>query len=142
MHIQKILIAVDDSPVAEKVCKNGFEIARQMGAEIALVSIADTNYLLTQGGVSPKEVADEVKASLEKNQKTLLDKIFKDAQVRPFVEEGTPYISILRIAEEWGAGMLVIGTHGRTGLTHLLLGSVSEKIVRHSKVPVLVIPAK
>src|SRR5690606_5334586 len=54
--------------------------------------------------------------------------------------EGIPYREIVRMAEELGAGLIVVGTHGRTGLRHLLLGSVAERVVRSAKVPVITVP--
>lgn len=142
MYFKRILIAVDDSPIAEKVCEFGFQMAKQMNSEIALISVVDTSFLITRGGVSPKEVADEIKIELQKHQKNIVSRIFKDSPIKTFTEEGSPYVTILRVAEEWEANILVIGTHGKTGLTHLLLGSVAERVIRHSKKPVLVIPAK
>src|SRR5262249_9777015 len=54
--------------------------------------------------------------------------------------EGVPHVEILRCATGVKADMVVIGTHGRTGLDHLLLGSVAERVVRGSRVPVLTVP--
>jgi nucleotide-binding universal stress UspA family protein len=58
------------------------------------------------------------------------------------VEEGKPYETILKVASEWAADLIIIGTHGRTGLSHLLMGSVAENVVRHSEIPVMIIPSK
>ena len=46
------------------------------------------------------------------------------------------------MAKEWNADIIVLGTHGRTGISHLIMGSVAEKIVRHSEIPVFIIPIK
>jgi len=54
--------------------------------------------------------------------------------------EGVPHVEIVRLAGEIGADLVVMGTHGRTGLQHVLLGSVAERVVRSSPVPVLVVP--
>jgi nucleotide-binding universal stress UspA family protein len=56
--------------------------------------------------------------------------------------EGHPAEDIIKTAEIWQADLIVTGTHSRTGLGHLLMGSTSEDIVRHSKVPVMVVPSK
>lgn len=55
------------------------------------------------------------------------------------IREGTPRSMILDVARELGADMIVMGTHGRTGLTHVFFGSVAEHVVRHSRVPVLTV---
>ena len=54
--------------------------------------------------------------------------------------EGTPQKEIISKAIKWNADIIIVGTHGRTGLEHLLLGSVAEYIVRHSPIPVMVVP--
>jgi len=55
--------------------------------------------------------------------------------------EGIPYKEVVRMTEELDADLVVMGTHGRTGLKHLLLGSVAERVVRSSKVPVITVPS-
>ena len=142
MNIKKILIALDDSLIAEKVALKGCELGQQLTAEIAVISVADTTFLMTEGSITPNEMAKIIKSDLIISQQILVDKVFKDTKVWNFVEEGKPYEIILKVANEWGADLIVIGTHGRTGISHLLLGSVSEHVVRHTSIPVLVIPTK
>lgn len=142
MNYRKILIAVDDSPIAEKVASAGFQLAQQPNTEIALLSVVDTTFLMTDGGVTPKEIAEIIKNDFKKSQQLLIDKVFKDYKIWTFVEEGKPYEKILKVATEWSADLIVIGTHGRTGISHLLMGSVAEHVVRHSKTPILIVPSK
>lgn len=140
--IKKILIAIDDGPTSEKVSSNGFQLGQQLNAEIALVSVVATTALMTEGGVTPGEMADIIKNDFKKNQQMLVDKVFKDYKVWTFIEEGKPFEAILKVAEEWEADLIVLGTHGRTGLSHLLMGSVAEKVIRHSTKPLFIIPTK
>ncbi len=142
MNYRKILIAVDDSPIAEKVAITGFQLCQQLNAEIALLSVVDTNFLITDGGVSPNEMAGIIKNDFKKSQQLLIDKVFKNYKVWTFIEEGKPYEIVLKVVDEWAADLIIIGTHGRTGLSHLLMGSVAEHVVRHSKIPVMIIPSK
>lgn len=142
MNYKKILIAMDDGPTAEKVASNGFQLGKQLNAEIALISVVDTTFLMTDGGVTPKEMAEIIKNDFKKSQKMLIDKVFKEYKVWPFVEEGKPYEIILKVAQEWEADVIVLGTHGRTGLKHLLMGSVAEKVIRHSEKPLVIIPTR
>ena len=72
----------------------------------------------------------------------LVDKVFKDYKIWTFVEKGKPFEAVLKVAEEWEADLIVLGTHGRTGLSHLLMGSVAEKVVRHSTKPLFIVPTK
>ncbi|HWB27664.1 MAG TPA: universal stress protein [Chitinophagaceae bacterium] len=141
--MNKILIAVDDGPTAEKVASNGLLIGRQLNAEIALISVvADDATLITDGGITPAEMANIFKNDFKKAQQQLVDKVFKDYKVWAFVEEGKPFETILKVAGEWEADFIVLGTHGRTGLSHLLMGSVAEKVIRHSTKPLFVIPTR
>jgi nucleotide-binding universal stress UspA family protein len=140
--MKKILIAVDDGASAEKIGINGFQLGKQLGAEIALISVVDTVFLITEGGITPKEMAEQIKNELKKKQQILCDTVFKGYKIWTFVEEGKPFEEILKVAEEWQADLIVLGTHGRTGLSHLLMGSVAERVIRHSKKPLLIIPSK
>ncbi|MES2398135.1 MAG: universal stress protein [Bacteroidota bacterium] len=140
--MKKILIAIDNGPSSEKVSSKGFELAQQLKVEIALLSVVDTTVLITDGGVTPKEMADLIKNDYKKSQQLLIENVFKNYKVWSFIEEGTPFEVILKVAEEWDADLIVLGTHGRTGLSHLLMGSVAEKVVRHSIKPLFIIPTK
>jgi len=140
--MKKILIAIDGGPTAEKIASTGFQLGKQLNAEIALLSVVDTQFLTTEGGITPAEMAKSIKEELEKNIGAIESKIFKDYKIQTFVEEGTPYEIILKVADEWQADLIVLGTHGRTGLSHLLLGSVAEKVLRHSSKPLFIIPSK
>lgn len=138
--IKKILIAIDGGPTSEKIASYGLQLGKQLRAEMALLSVADVTGLLSEGSVTPQQMAGLIKKDLEKKQQLLLESVFKNEKVWNFVEEGTPHEKILNVAKEWEADVLLLGTHGRTGLTHLLMGSVAEKILRHSSIPVYIIP--
>ena len=140
--MKKILIAIDDGPTSEKVATYGFQLGCQLNAEIALISVVDTSTLITDGGVTPAELAESIKTDLKKNQDLLIDKVFREYKVWSFVEKGKPFEAILKVAGEWEADLIVLGTHGRTGLSHLIMGSVAEKVIRHSTKPTLIIPTR
>jgi nucleotide-binding universal stress UspA family protein len=69
------------------------------------------------------------------------DRCDKDIQTRKIVREGREYQEIIAFAKDEKVDLIIVGTHGQTGLGHVLLGSVAEKVVRNSKVPVLVVPS-
>ena len=140
--MKKILIAIDEGPTSEKVVSQGFQLGQQLNAEVALLSVIDTALLMTDGGIAPRKMAEIIKNDFKKNQQLLIDKVFKDYKAWTFVEEGNPYEMILKVAAEWEAELIVIGTHARTGFSHLLMGSVAEHVVRHSKIPVMIVPTK
>ena len=140
--MKKILIAIDNGPTSEKVVSRGFQLGQQLNAEIALISVVDDTYLLTDGGVTPTELAEVIKNDFKKNQQMLIKKVFKNHKVWAFVEKGNPFETILKVAGEWDADIIVLGTHGRTGLSHLLMGSIAEKVTRHSTKPLFIVPTK
>ena len=140
--MKKLLIAIGDGPTSEKVASNGFEIAKLLNAEIALVSVIDTSALSTDGGLTPHDMANIIRSELKINHELLIENIFKNYKVWTFIEEGKPFEVILKVAEEWEADWIVIGTHGRKGFSHLLMGSVAEKVIRHSTKPLFVIPTR
>lgn len=140
--MKKILIAIASGPTAEKIAQVGFETAKQLNSEVALLSVVDTTALITNGGVTPRELADIERNDLRRNQNLLIGQVLKNDKIWTFIEEGKPSEIILKVAEEWGADLIVLGTHGRTGLSHLLMGSVAEKVVRHSTKPLLIIPTR
>jgi nucleotide-binding universal stress UspA family protein len=140
--MKKVLITLDDGAAAEKIATAGFELGKQLNAEIAIVSVVDPTFLSTGGSITPKQMEEIVRDDFKKTQQKLIDKVFQNYSVTTFVEIGNPYEEILKKAEEWNADLIVLGTHGRTGLTHLLMGSVAEKVIRHSIKPLYVIPMK
>lgn len=140
--MKKILIAIDDGPASEIIALKGFQLGQQLKTEIALISVADTTALMTDGGITPSELINSIKNDYKKNHQMLINKVFKDYKVWTFIEEGKPFEAILKVAEEWEADLIVLGTHGRTGLSHLLMGSVAEKVTRHSTKPLFIIPTK
>lgn len=92
----------------------------------------------------PPERLEELKLSQKKElneqlQKNYLDKMerFKDYQV--MIKTGEPFIEIIRTSKKEKADLIVMGTHGRTGLDHILFGSTAEKVVRKSTSPVLTV---
>ena len=103
MNYHKILIAVDDGPTSEKIASVGFQLGQQLNAEIALISVVDTEFLMTDGGMTPRELADIIKNDYKKSQQMLIDKIFNSYKIWTFVEEGKPFEMILKVADEWEA---------------------------------------
>ncbi len=139
MIYKRILIAIDEEHSAENVAKKGLQLGKQLKAEIAVVSVADTTALLSEGGVTPDEMADIIRKDTRESQKKILDNVFRDYEVAQFVEEGKPHESILKVASEWNADILVMGTMARRGLSQVLMGSVSEKVIKNSDIPVFIV---
>ncbi len=139
MDFHKILIAIDNNPSSEVVAQSGLQLANQYNSEIALVSIlADEEF---EGDpASQRERDDMMEHNFNASQLNVIKKIFKNIPVKTFIAKGIPFKVIVETAESWGADIIVMGTHGRKGLPHLLLGSVAEDVIRHSKKSLVIIP--
>ncbi|HSP83461.1 MAG TPA: universal stress protein [Gillisia sp.] len=142
MIYKKILIAIDEEPSAENVAEQGLQLGKQLKAEIAVVSVANTNDLHTAGGITPDEMAEIIRKDTRENQTKILNSVFRDNEVTRFVEEGKPHDIIIKVAEEWNADILVIGTHSNSGILQVLLGSAFGKLVKNSKIPVFLVTTK
>ncbi|TDG36465.1 universal stress protein [Pedobacter changchengzhani] len=140
MEFHKILIAIDKSQSAEKVAKSGLELAKQFNSEIALVTIIDESANESGDQPTAREIEDMRGHNLNHSQRQVIEKVFKDFPIKSFVEDGEPAQAIVKIAELWGADVIVMGTHGRKGLSHLIMGSVAEEVIRNSKKTMVVIP--
>jgi len=143
MSYSKILIAVDSSEFSMQAAKKGLELAHQLNAKVALLYVVDTSKAI--GNIDAGILAEQAMIVLKKEVEQTLDELatmYNGGEILKFMPEGHPTKDILKTAEIWEADLIVMGTHGRTGLLHLLVGSVAEYIVRHSKIPVMVVPSK
>jgi len=144
MNYQRILIAVDDSLHSRHAAEKGFELAIALKAEIGIVCIVDIMHepVIPETGFVAHEVQHNSKASANKVIDRLLKKFPKAGEITRFTPEGFPKKEIVMIAKDWEADLIVMGTHGRSGLSYLLLGSVSEYVIKHTNVPVMVVPLR
>ncbi|RCH56770.1 universal stress protein [Mucilaginibacter hurinus] len=153
MDIKKIIIGIDDSKYAHHAAKYGFGIARKFNAALGLVNVIEPI-------VSPLDTSDSIlgmplanvsspeEVDLINSQSTISERIIDrtinefgaDLNVTHFSEYGSTAEGILQCATEFGADLIVVGTHKRSGLDRFLMGDVAEGVVRHAKVPVLVVP--
>ena len=143
LRVHRILCPVDFSLHSEAAATFAAALARKFGAELHVVHAWQMPvYAFPDGGVilGPDVVA-QVTDDLQKNLDALAARHATDGLVvKKHLLQGIPDREIVRVADEVGADWIVIGTHGRTGLSHLLLGSVAERVVRTAKVPVWTIP--
>ncbi len=144
MLFQKILIAVEDSPHSLEAARAGMQLAHRVNAEVAIMCAINIGVTIASPEVVPTPI--EIINVQREEAHNVIEKvkaIYDGAKpIHEFTPEGDPREEIVAVAEQWGAHIIVLGTHGRTGLTLLLMGSTAEYVVRHSKVPVLVVPLK
>ncbi|OOQ61956.1 universal stress protein [Mucilaginibacter pedocola] len=142
MNYHRILIVTEDNPSALKAARCGYELAMQLKAKVALVGVVEQGLLEgdVDAGIFPAQGAQ----SLKKDMEVFLEKIEKDysqgTDTERFAPAGEIQATILQLAKEWEADLIVAGTHGRKGLNRLLMGSMAEGILRESTIPVFIVP--
>jgi nucleotide-binding universal stress UspA family protein len=135
VSFRKILIAVDSEPVAAHAADIGGELARSLGADVALIHVIDSS----PEYISPRELI----AQAEQDGKRLLagfrERLCLQPSALEFVQVGRPPVEIAKTAREWPADLIVIGSHGRGAVERVQLGSVAEGVIGHASCPVLVV---
>lgn len=135
-----LLIAVDFEEASRRAIELAKQLAAPLGARLALVHVY-TLPVYTYPGLEPSILPgfhNEVTAAARRAIEALSEEVgIPDAILR----EGDPATEILAAARERGASMILMGTHGRRGFVHALLGSVAEKVIRQSEIPVLTVRA-
>ena len=141
MAIQHILVPTDFSEYADYALDYAIELAKTFQARVTVLYVY---YLptLALGEVSPA-VIDETLEAMETNarqqtQKALARVLNAGLQGDSAIAEGVPFQMIIDTAKDKSADLIVMATHGRTGLTHVLMGSVAERVVRMAPCAVLV----
>jgi nucleotide-binding universal stress UspA family protein len=153
--MKKILIALDYNPSAQKVAEEGFALAKAMNAEVTLLHVvSDPVYYSTEAyspimgfngymetGQMQLNSVDSLKSAslhfLDKTRQHLGDKT-----IQTLVEEGDYAESILKVAKEMHADIIIIGSHSRKWLENIVMGSVTEKVLRNTSIPLFIIPVK
>lgn len=142
----KVLIAVDLSEPSKEVIQQGIELAIKMNGYVILSAIIPVyvDYLQTQLAMIPPQLDEVYKEQENHAHKIFNEVVSKNAGVTfdTHVAIGNPKFDIMNLARTLHVDYIVVGTHGRTGLSHTIMGSTAEYIVRHSTVPVLVVPLK
>ncbi|HNB36907.1 MAG TPA: universal stress protein [Anaerolineales bacterium] len=141
---KKILVPLDGSKVAEGVLPHAKSLAYSEGAELILLTVAATpmDFMFSDPGLAEdtvQEQGEKSKAYISEVEKELKTAGFRVSTV---LRVGSVAETILGVAEELEADVIAMSTHGRTGAVRWLLGSVAERVVHNSKVPVLLIRSK
>jgi len=147
-NFKRILVTTDFSESGDHAIGHAFRMAADHGAAVVLCHVIETVVApnpLYASYYSPELMSPEIRERAESDaRQALLERVPKDA---PFasvsnsivIAHGMPADEIVRIAEEGKADLIVIATHGHTGLRRLFLGSVAERVIRHVHCPVLVV---
>jgi nucleotide-binding universal stress UspA family protein len=138
-----ILVAVDESEAAKEAGDLAVKLALEDHASVVLVNVLDVAKLITVAGYDSPYPAQTIDIMRQSAEQLLNDTRAaceaKGLKVVTAVGEGDAVDEIVRLADEHGAGLICIGTHGRQGLARLFVGSVAEGVLRRANVPVLVV---
>jgi nucleotide-binding universal stress UspA family protein len=140
-RLKKILVPIDFSDCAKKALRYAVPLAREHGAAITLLYVVPPAYAAGEyGGVDYAQLQAETRTSGKKEIAELaLNEVPCEVVVDTLVRVGPPATEIIDAARSLAADIIVISTHGRTGLKHVLLGSVVERVVQRAPCPVLVV---
>ena len=142
MKTDKILIVANDDKSSIKAIKYGFNLAKELGAKVLLLSVIVPT--MTEGNVDAGIFPDDAEEKATNEAIDFLYRVKKTYGNKTDTEfiAKTGHIKTITIstAVEWGAKLIIAGTHGRKGLNRLLKGSISESIVGNSPVPVCIVP--
>jgi len=142
-HLEQIVVPIDFSNTSHKALQYAVPFSAQFGARLILLHVIEPFALSAELGYIPPEVENPCQAAM----KVALEKLAKHCQqqlgakclIQPSVRMGVPWHEITAAANESAADLIIISTHGHTGLKHVLVGSTAERVVRHAPCPVLVV---
>lgn len=140
-RVRRILVPVDFSPATNPALRYAARLAEVFGATVYPVYVIDSlSSLKAAQWVGERTDTEAAKLAMrEKLAELANDQIEELVPVYPDVADGDPAEQIVAFAKRHAADLLIISTHGRTGLKHALIGSVAEEVVRRAPCPVLVV---
>ncbi|BCA79856.1 universal stress protein [Desulfuromonas sp. AOP6] len=138
-----ILFATDFSECSDHAFQYAHMLTKKCGAKLLLAHVINEPVDL-RGFYVPHISFDKLEEEIEEGAKKMMEKFCRahlgeDIQYETFIVPGIPYDEIIKIGLEHSADLIILGTHGRTGLDHVLFGSTAEKVVRKSPLPVMTV---
>ncbi|MCX6136285.1 MAG: universal stress protein [Ignavibacteriales bacterium] len=145
IDLKKILVPVDFSEHSKKALKYAIPFARQFSAALSVLYVVEPAIYpadLSFGQVGLPNLEAELRSKGEEDLAELVaDTVPDDLEVVPVIRTGLPFVEIISFARDEDVDLIVVATHGHTGVEHILFGSTAEKIVRKAPCPVLVVRA-
>ncbi len=143
--ISKILAPTDFSKLSQAGVRYALELAKVVKAEVTVYHVVSQGELMQHYNELPvrplMHPVDTYQKAISRFMKTHFADLTADVKIHEKVEMGSAEKNIVNLAEEKEMDLIVISTHGRTGLSHMIVGSVTEKVVRLARCPVLSIPS-
>jgi len=146
--IKRILMATDFSDYSKEALDYAVYLARNLDADVYLLHVFEPPFYPPSGRSLqvPHEIhrwITALKEDASKKLNALIEETNRqDVKTHSIFKEGTPFLEVLKTAGEIPADLIVLGTHGRTGLSHFLMGSVAERVLRKAPCPVFMVRPK
>ena len=141
-HLETILLATDGSPASEGASEEAIDLAVQVEARLLVVSVLGAASRPSEAATDSGSVADS-RASLTAQAQAIVQRAkAAGADATFLVWEGDPGEAIVAAADSENADLIVVGSHGRSGVSRFFIGSVSDFVVRHAHCPVMVVRGK
>ncbi|MGB0680507.1 MAG: universal stress protein [Polyangiales bacterium] len=144
--LEHVVIATDFSPASMSALHQGVALAARFDARVTLLHVFDPAPWVPPAAIpAPRAMEERIAAEMARSMRQALEELRSThcatlAEVETvLLQHPNAAFAICEHAAERGADLLVVGTHGRTGVAHLLIGSVAERVVRHSLCPVLTV---
>lgn len=142
--LQPIIFATDFSPASEAAFRKAMEMARKEGAELIVAHVYEPPASLSHSGLADEFIEAELEETIRKDVEKKLEPVLAKARaeglrVRGEILAGHTPKRLAALAEKNGAALLVLGTHGRTGLKKLVIGSVAGQVIATAPCPVLTV---
>ncbi len=148
--IKNILVPTDFSESATAAYAYAREMAAIFKSKIILIHVYEPIVFYSEAPIGMPDLVDiekNIHASSDQSMDRIIDQHFRGGEheslsVEKLLIQGKPFIEIIRVAKEQSVDLIIMSTHGRSALEHILLGSVTEKVVRKAPCPVLTIRSK
>lgn len=145
MEIKKILCPVDFSESLELAVKYAASLASLFGAKLHLLHVVEhlhghEHFLIL--ALTSQEIAEKMKTQAQEQLSRFTSQLDEGSGIEAEVREGKAFVEIIKMAREESIDLIVMGSHGRTGLPHILIGSVAERVIRKAPCPVLIVKTK
>lgn len=144
IDVRRILVPLDFSDAVDPIMDWAIHLAEEHGSQLVLLHVyhLPVEFQQIEGAYLPADFWANVKQEADEQLRALAQRATANGvEVEQHVREGYPATIIVEEATELGADLVVIGTHGHTGLKHLLLGSIAERVVQKAPCPVLTVRA-
>jgi nucleotide-binding universal stress UspA family protein len=139
-----ILIATDGSELAGNAVQHGIDLAMRIGAKVTVLTVSPPFHVFTTDTQMIEDTAAQYQARMQQRAEKILGAVAHLAQAAGVVcetvhvEHEHPYQAIIDTAASRGCDLIVMASHGRRGISAIVLGSETVKVLTHSKIPVLV----